>query len=194
MKVGFVGNIFILGFQKIPVFWLMWLTQDFNLRLLLILTYFTIIFVLINLLLVTDIWLLLVYSSIVNTGLLLIRVWGSHFIFAVFLYLIVVILIIFILIKINSNFDLLIVVFLFLIVPPFVLFFIKFFIVLRLDRILKLVLLLFLLDVLILFYYFTLIFIKFFLIDNRILIYFINFFILFRVLFFSNCVTLIIFY
>ena len=92
----------------------------------------------INLSLVTDLWLLLVYSSIANTGLLLLRSLGSYYIVNVFLYLSVVILIIIIISKSRNYHEILLVVLLFLVVPPFILFFIKFYIVISLERIIML--------------------------------------------------------
>ena len=83
IKIGLFGNIFVLRLQKIRVFWLLWLVGKFRLVLLISLVYCRIIFVVFSLLLVRDLWLLLVYSSIANTGILLIRVVGSNYIFIV---------------------------------------------------------------------------------------------------------------
>lgn len=194
LKVGYVGNIFILALQKVPVFWFLWLVYDSFILLLLLLSYLRIFFVLINLLLISDLWLSLVYSSIANTGILLISIYGSYYLNSIFIYLIIILLIIFFIKRRDSYFDVLIVVLIFLVVPPFILFFIKIFIVFSLFFSLKLILFLFILDVFILFYYFTLIFLKFFILERRILIYIINFIIIFIIIFFRNCVALIIFY
>lgn len=194
VKIGYYGNYFVLALQKLPVFWIFWLINNYTTLLLLLICYLRIIFVLINLLLISDLWLLLIYSSIANSGFLLISVLGSHYFVSIFLYLIIVFSIIYYIQVSDSYYDIILVVFMFLVIPPFILFYIKYFIVLSIDFNLKLLFFIFFLDVLILFYYFTIIFIKFFIIENRILIYFINFIILFIILFFRNCVTLIVFY
>lgn len=194
LKIGYVGNIFVLVLQKISVFWMFWLMYSSFLVLLLLLVYVRIFFVLVNLLMISDLWLLLVYSSIANTGILLISIYGQYYVFSIFIYLFIVLIIISMIKILDSYNNILLVVLLFIVVPPFILFFIKLFIVLRLMFSLKLIFFLFILDVFILFYYFTLIFLKFFLIERRILIYFINLIIVFMILFFRNCVTLIIFY
>lgn len=194
LKIGYLGNIFVLALQKIPVFWFMWLIYESFLIILLLFTYLRIFFVLLNLLIISDLWLLLIYSSIANTGIILISIYGINYLITVFLYLFIVILIIIIIIKRDSYFDLILVVIIFLVIPPFILFFIKIFIVIRLMFSLKLILFLFIIDVFILFYYFTIIFIKFFIIERRILIYIINLLIIFRIVFFRNCVALIVFY
>lgn len=194
MKVGILGNIFILALQKLPVFWLFWLLNNSFVVLLFLFCYLGILFVVINLSLVVDLWILLVYSSIANTGLLLVRRIGSYYIINIFLYLRVIRFIIFLILRRNNYFELLLIVLLFLVIPPFILFFIKLFIVFSIERLLKLSFFIFVFDVFILFYYFTFLFIKFILFDSSILIYFINFLVLLRILFFRNCVTLIIFY
>ena len=194
MKVGILGNVFILAYQKLPVFWLFWLLNNTRIILLFLFCYLGIVFVVLNLRLVVDLWILLVYSSIANTGLLLLRSFGSHYIINIFLYLTIISVIIFLINNRRNYFEILLVVLLFLVIPPFILFFIKFFIVLSLDRLLKLSFFIFVFDVFILFYYFTFLFIKFILFDRSILIYFLNYLILLRILLFRNCVTLIVFY
>ena len=194
VKIGFYGNYFVLALQKLPVFWIFWLINNYTIFLLLLISYLRIVFVLINLLLISDLWLLLIYSSIANSRLLLISVLGSHYFISIFLYIIIVSFIIYYIQTSDSYYDIMLVVFMFLVIPPFILFYIKYFIVLRVDFNLKLLFFIFFLDVFILFYYFTIIFIKFFIIESRNLIYFINFIIIFIILFFSNCVALIVFY
>ena len=194
IKVGMLGNIFVLALQKLPVFWLFWLLRETRMIFVYFLCYLGIFFVAINLGLVVDLWLLLVYSSIANTGLLLLRRFGSFYIINIFLYLTTVRLIILGLNRRNNYSELLLIVLIFLVIPPFLLFFIKFFIVLRLEGVLKVRFLIFTFDVFILFYYFRFLFIKFILFDSSILIYFINYLILFRIFFFRNYVTLIFFY
>ena len=194
IKLGVVGNIFVLSFQKIPVFWLFWLLSDYSLTLLFLFCYLGIIFVFVNLSLVVDFWLLLVYSSIANTGIILLSVLGSHYLYLIGVYLIIVTLIIFLFFNSDNYFELLLVVLLFFVVPPFILFFIKYYIVLRIDIFLKISFYIFFFDVFILFYYFTFMFIKFILFDRRILIYFLNILVLLRILLFRNCVTLNFFY
>lgn len=194
IKVGILGNIFILSLQKLPVFWIFWLLSERSLIILFLFCYLGIILVVINLSLVVDIWLLLVYSSIANTGILLISRVGSYYIISILLYLIVISAIIFLMLKRNNYAEILIIVLLFLVIPPFVLFFIKFYIVISLDSLLKLSFFIFIFDVFVLFYYFRFIFIKFILFDRRVLIYFINYLILILILLLRNCVALNTFY
>lgn len=194
MKVGIWGNIFVLALQKLPVFWLFWLLNTSSIFLLYCFCYLGMVFIVINLRLVVDLWLLLVYSSIANTGLLLLRSLGSYYLVNVILYLSVVRIIILLISRRNNYSEILLVVLLFMVVPPFILFFIKFFIVRRLERLLKLSFFIFVFDVFVLFYYFTFIFIKFILFDSSILIYFLNYLVLLRILLLRNYVTLIIFY
>jgi hypothetical protein len=153
-----------------------------------------IFFVVISLLMVTDLWLLLVYSSIANTGIILLRVYGSNFLFIVFLYLVIIFFIIISLKNLDSYIEIILVVFFFLVIPPFILFFIKFYVVLRLDFILKLRFFFVLFDVIVLLYYFRLVFIKFMLIEVGVLIYMIRIFLIFTILIFRNCDAMIVFY
>lgn len=194
LKVGYVGNLFVLIFQKIPVFWLFWLLYVSNIILLMIIVYLRIIFVIVNLMFVVDFWLVLLYSSIANTRLLLISIHGNYYFLSIFIYLFVVALVVWFFKELDSYTYRMFIVLLLIVLPPFVLFFIKFYIVVRLSFFSKLVVFMFLLDVFVLFYYFTLIFIKFLLLERSILIYYLNLLIIFRVLFFRNCVTLIVFY
>ena len=194
VKIGIFGNIFILRLQKISVFRLVWLVGKVRLGFLVRLIYCRIIFVVFRLILVRDVWLLLVYSSIANTGILLIRVVGSNYIFIIILYLRVVLLIIYRIKKMNSFNEIRLIVFFFLVIPPFILFFIKFYVIFRLDFMIKVGFFLAFLDVLVLLYYFRLVFIKFMLIDRGILIYLINLLLVFFIILLRNCVTMIIFY
>ena len=194
VKIGFYGNYFVLALQKLPVFWIFWLINNYSTFLLLWICYLRVFFVLINLLLISDLWLLLIYSSIANSRLLLISVLGSHYFISIFLYIIIVLFIIYYIQTSDSYYDIMLVVFMFLVIPPFILFYIKYLLVFSLDFSLKLIFFIFVFDVLILFYYFTLIFIKFMLIEINLLVYYINLIILFVLLFLRNYVTLVIFY
>ena len=194
VKVGLIGNLFILRLQKIRVFWLFWLLLNSSFSFLYIFVYRRIFFVVVNLLLISDLWLLIVYSSIANTGMILLRVYGSHYIIIVFLYLRVIAIIIYSVIKVDSYIELLLIIFFFIVIPPFLLFFIKLYVILRIDFFIKIGFFLFIFDALILFYYFSLVFIKFLLIDLGIFIYLINLFLLLIILLFRNCVTMIFFY
>ncbi len=194
IKVGLWGNLFVLSLQKISVFWLLWLVFNVTLRFLYFLVYLSVFFVVFNLVLLRDLWLLLVYSSIANTGILIFSVYGNKYIFSVLLYLMVIFRIVFIIIKLDNYIELLLLVFFFMVIPPFVLFFIKFYIVVSLDFSVKLVFFLVIFDVFVLLYYFSLVFIKFILMDLGIIIYFINFFLVSLILFFRNYDTLIVFY
>jgi hypothetical protein len=186
IKVGLIANVFILGLQKVSVFWMFWLVSDLNLRFLFFLLYLRIFFVIINLILVVDLWLLLVYSSIANTGIIVFASLGSNYICLVFLYLSVIIAMILILKNSTSYSELVFILFFFLVVPPFVLFWIKFYIILSLDSVMKLGFFFLIFDVLILLYYFSLIFVKFILLDLGFLIYMINFIVLAGLIFLSN--------
>lgn len=194
VKVGFFGNIFILGLQKLSVFWLLWLFIFVNFRLVYFMIYLRIFFVVVRLVIISDLWLLLVYSSIANTGMIMIRVYGSSYFIIMVLYLAVVVgLILYIRIS-RSYIEVLLVVYLFLVVPPFLLFFIKYGIRFRIDFNLKLGLIVFIFDVLVLLYYFRFIFIKFLLMDLGFLIYGLNLFLVILILVLRNCVTMVIFY
>ena len=127
VKVGLFTNIFVLSFQKISVFWLLWLTLNVNINLILFIVYRRIFFVVLNLLIISDLWLIIVYSSIVNTGLIVLRILGSYFLLIMFLYLCVIFFIVYFINKIDSYIEIMFIVFIFLVIPPFVLFFILLF-------------------------------------------------------------------
>ena len=194
VKIGIIGNLFVLSFQKIRVFWLLWLLIKSNIGFIYLFVYASIFFVIVNLLIITDLWLLLVYSSIANTRIIILRIYGSNYIYVIFLYLGVIFSIIYLIIKVDSYIELLLLVFFFIVIPPFLLFFIKFYIILSLDFILKLGFFLALFDVFVLLYYFRIIFMKFLLIDLRVLVYLINLLLLVIIIIFRNCVAMIVFY
>jgi len=146
------------------------------------------------LLIVSDLWLLLVYSSIANTGMIILRIYGTNYLFVVILYLVVILGIIYCLKNSDSYIEVLLVVFFFLVIPPFLLFFMKFYVILRIDFMLKVGFLLSIFDVLVLLYYFRLVFIKFLLLDLGIIIYMINLLLIFLMLVFRNYVAMIVFY
>jgi len=54
VKIGFIGNIFVLSLQKIRVFWLFWLLLKSSFSFIYLLTYSRIFFVIVNLLLIRD--------------------------------------------------------------------------------------------------------------------------------------------
>jgi len=193
IKIGFLANLFVLSLQKVSIFWIFWLLFNVSLGFLLLFVYLRIFFIIFNLLFIRDLWLLIVYSSIANTGIIILAVFGSYYIYVVFLYLGLILLIINFVIKLDSYIELLLLVFFFIVVPPFILFFIKFYIILSIEFILKIRFFLVFFDVFVLLYYFSLIFIKFLLLDSGVLIYFINILILLIFIFFRNCVTMIIF-
>ena len=193
IKVSLFSNLFILSFQKVSVFWIIWLNLNIRINFILLIVYLRLFFIFFNLLIVTDLWLLIVYSSIVNTGLIVLRVFGSYYLIVISLYLLIIFFILYLIIKLDSYREILLIVFLFLVIPPFILFFIKFYVVLRFDIFSKIIFLLIIFDVLILLYYFSLIFMKFILIERTVLIYFINLLILVLLLFYRNCVTMIVF-
>jgi len=113
VKVGLWGNLFVLRFQKVRVFWLLWLLRDVSLSFIYFLVYLSIFFVIFVLMSIRDLWLLLVYSSIANTGILLLRLLGDKYIFVVLLYLSVIVIIINCLIKSDSVMEIVIMVFFF---------------------------------------------------------------------------------
>jgi len=158
-----------------------------RLGLVFFIAYMSLFFVVVRLLLVRDLWLLLVYSSIANRGIIMMGVIGSQYLFIVGLYLRVIIFIIVILKYRESYNEILMVVFFFLVIPPFVLFFIKFYVILRLEFFLKIGFLFAIFDVLVLLYYFSLVFIKFLLIEVGVLVYFINIMILVFMLLLRSC-------
>lgn len=193
IKVGIFGNIFVLGLQKVRVFWILWLGLKVRVGLMYFIVYLSIFFVILSLLMIRDFWLVLVYSSIANTGMLVLRSLGSNYFYRLILYLRVVIVMIILVGKISSYNEILIVTFIFLVVPPFILFFIKFYVILRIDFFLKLGFFVAFFDVLVLLYYFRLIFIKFILFDGGVIIYIINLMLLVLILLIRNCVTMIVF-
>lgn len=194
IKVGYLGNIFVLGFQKLRVFWLLWLNNNISFFYLYFFCYLSLFFVVVRLTIVSDIWLFLVYSSIANSGILLLRINGVYYYIIVIFYLVWIIIII-LLIKFSDNFmNIIFIVYMFLVVPPFILFFIKFYVISSMDFFFKLGFYFRFFDVIVLFYYFSFIFIKVVLIETNIMFYFINFIIIFVIIVFSNCVAMIIFY
>lgn len=194
IKVSYYVNMFVLRFQKISVFWLFWLLADVSLSFIVVFVYIRIFFVIFSLLMVSDLWLLLVYSSISNSAIILCRVVGNYYIFVVFIYILVVYVLILLIKHVVSYLELLFIVFFFIVIPPFVLFFIKFFVIVSLDFVIKVGFFIVFLDVFILLYYFSLIFIKFLLIDLTILIIMINLLLLLLLIILRNCDTLVIFY
>lgn len=186
LKVGFISNLFVLRMQKVVLFWFLWLIMTCSLGMIYFLVYSRVFFVIVNLLMVRDLWLLVVYSSIANSGMILLRVVGSHYFFMMFLYLGVIFFIIFLIKQLDSYIELVLLVFFFLVIPPFLLFFIKFYMILRLDYVIKIGFFLVIFDVLVLLYYFSLVFIKFILIELRVLIYMINLLILFFMMLIRN--------
>lgn len=113
VKVGLWGNLFVLSLQKLSVFWLLWLLLDVTLSFVYLIVYLRIFFVIIRLVLVTDLWLLLVYSSIANTGIIVLAVYGDKYLFSVILYLIIIFCIIFLIIKLDNYIELLLILFFF---------------------------------------------------------------------------------
>jgi len=194
VKVGFIGNMFVLSLQKVSIFWLFWLMLSCGLGMLYFIVYSRVFFVILNLLMVRDLWLLIVYSSIANSSIILLGVLGSHYVLLIFLYLFVILFVIYLMIKIDSYIELVVLVFFFLVIPPFLLFFIKFYIMLSLDYVLKVGFFLAIFDVVVLFYYFRLVFIKFMLMELRVLIYMMNLVIILIMVLLRNCVTMIVFY
>jgi len=186
VKVGFIGNIFVLSLQKVSVFWLIWLLISVPLSFVYILVYLRIFFVVIRLVLISDLWLLLVYSSIANTGIIILRVYGSYYLYIVLLYLFIILGIIYFVKNSESYEEIMLIVFFFLVIPPFILFFMKFYVVFRLDFILKLRFLFVIFDVLVLLYYFRLVFMKFLLIEVGILVYLLNLLLVLIVVIFRN--------
>jgi len=194
VKVRLLGNLFIMRLQKIRVFWMLWLVMKASLRFIYILSYLRIFFVIVNLILIRDLWLLLVYSSIANTGIIVLGIFGDKYMFIIFLYLVMIFLIIYLILKLDSYIELLLLVFFFMVIPPFVLFFMKFFFFVRLDFGLKIGLVFVVFDVFVLIYYFRIVFIKFLLMDLGVIVYLLNIFLVCLILFFRNCVALIVFY
>lgn len=186
-------NMFILVLQKLRVFWLFWLLNSFSLIYLYFFSYVSIFFVVLRLIYIRDVWLLLVYSSIVNSSLLLISFIGMGSWISIGIYFSIVLIILFYLKYRRSYYEVLLVLYFFIVVPPFVLFYFKFYLAYSLLFNIKLIFFIFVFDVFVLFYYFSLIFIKFILIDISVIVYFLNLFLLFLILFLRNCVALSIF-
>ena len=194
IKVRLLVNFFILGLQKLPTLWLLWLLIKSPYLIVYLIVYLNIFFVMLNLTRISDLWLLLVYSSISNTRLLIFRIEGAFYFVSIFIYLFIVMGMILFLLKSSSYEEIILVIFIFLTIPPFLLFFIKVNLVFRLDFSLKLAMFIIFFDVLILLYYFSLIFVKFLLLDGRFLVYLMNLLILLSLLAFRNYVVLVVFY
>ena len=194
IKVRLLVNFFILGLQKLPTLWLLWLLIKSPYLIVYLIVYLNIFFVMLNLTRISDLWLLLVYSSISNTRLLIFRIEGAFYFVSIFIYLFIVMGMILFLLKSSSYEEIILVIFIFLTIPPFLLFFIKVNLVFRLDFSLKLAMFIIFFDVLILLYYFSLIFVKFLLLDGRFLVYLMNLLILLSLLAFRNYVALVVFY
>ena len=54
VKVGYIGNLFVLRLQKLPVFWLVLLSFNISFNFLLFFVYCGIFFVILNLVIVND--------------------------------------------------------------------------------------------------------------------------------------------
>jgi len=111
VKVGLLGNMFILRFQKILVFWIYWLLLDMSLVLVYLIVYIRIFFVIVSLLMISDLWLLIVYSSIANTGIIMLRVYGRIYLVVVLLYLMIIFFIIFCMNNVDSYIEFLLIFF-----------------------------------------------------------------------------------
>ena len=66
-----------------------------SLVLVYLIVYIRIFFVIVSLLMISDLWLLIVYSSIANTGIIMLRVYGRIYLVVVLLYLMIIFFIIF---------------------------------------------------------------------------------------------------
>lgn len=119
VKVRLFVNLFVLSVQKISVFWLMWLRVEIRVILVLLVVYFGLFFVVVILLRVRDLWLILVYSSVANTGIIILRVVGSYYISVVILYLRVIFCIIRVVKWMGVGEEIVFIVLFFLVVPPF---------------------------------------------------------------------------
>jgi len=133
LKVGFLGNFFVLSLQKFSVFWIIWLFIKSRVIFVYFIMYLRVFFVIISLLIISDLWLLLVYSSISNTAIIVLRIYGSLFFSSIFLYLCIVLFIIFLIKYSYSYLEVVLIVMLFLVIPPFLLFFMKLYVVLSMD-------------------------------------------------------------
>lgn len=194
VKVSILRNIFILVLQKVRLVWIIWLVINWDVFKVIMLVYLGLVFGVIMLVGVRDLWLFLIYSSVVNSSLLVIVVYGNYMIRIMFLYFLMVVSVIVWLILSDNFLRMFSVVYYFIIVPPFVLFFFKIMLVLGMARMVKVVIFFMVLDVFVLFYYFGLMFINFMVVSGGGLFYFMNFFMVFVLLLFRNCVALIIFY
>lgn len=90
IKIRYLGNMFVLVLQKLSVFWLIWLFINVSFFYLYFFNYLRLFFVVISLIMVTDLWLFLVFRSIGSSGLIIIRVVGSHYFYLIFLYFLVI--------------------------------------------------------------------------------------------------------
>ena len=191
IKVGLWARVLVLVYQKIVVFWMFWLVREISIRLIVFIIYLRLIFVFLTLLIVVDLWMLIVYSSISNTSLILMGSYGDKYVGVIMLYLGILFLVLFLFKYVGLKEWYLILVFMLIVVPPFGLFYMKLLVFLSLDFVMVLVFLLSLLDVLILLYYFSLLFFRFMLMEIRLGLYVINFLILVMVVVGRRYVTLV---
>ena len=191
LKVGLWGRIMVLVWQKISSFWMFWLVREVRVGMIVLVVYISLVFVFLSLLMVVDLWLLIIYSSIRNSSLILISLYGDNYMNVVIFYLGVLFLVLFFFKFVGLKEWCLILVLILIVIPPFGLFYMKFIIFLSLDFFLILVFLLGVLDFLVLLYYFSLLFFRFMVIEVGFWVYFINLLIIIVITMFRRYVTLI---
>ena len=83
MKIGFIRKYICIKFTENLSFLVIMIINKSIFRIIYLLVYLRVFFVIFSLLLVSDLWLLLVYSSIANTGIIILRVYGVNFLLVV---------------------------------------------------------------------------------------------------------------
>ena len=190
VRVGYWRNIFILIFQKIRVLWMFWLVNSLGIDVLVILVYINLFFVFVTLIGVRDLWLLLVYSSIGNTALVLVGVGRHIYIYIVRYYLVFLFGVVWCVKSFRGEKWRLRVIFFLIVRPPFFLFYFKLIIFLRIGYMLLVVILLRIFDVMVMIYYFRIIFFFLIIVEERLGVRVINLVIGMRVLMLRICGTL----
>jgi len=160
VKMMFISNMFVLGLQKLGLLWLFWLIVDLRLVFIRFLVFLGVMVTFISVFNICDLWLLIVYSSVANTRLIVFSFLGDKFISVFLIYLFVFIMIVGLLIFLKSYDYISLVILILLTIPRFILFIYKIELFITVIFSLKLVWFIVVFDILMLVYYFNIIFVR----------------------------------
>jgi len=160
VKVALLSNVFIMGLQKMGVVWIIWLMVELDMWFVVLIVILGVLVSFIRVFNVRDLWLLMVYSSVANTGLIIFSMMSRKFYVVFFLYLVIFVLMMRLLIFVKSYEYGYVVMLLLMTTPRFLLFIYKFELFLRVLFSLKVLWFVVFLDILILVYYFNMIFMR----------------------------------